>query len=273
MTTTPSPVRPADTLPSISLIGEITAAVGYAFSDIDAGTMSASVGAGDHRDNRRAMMAALGASTSSWMDQVHGINVHTVADGGMSGDPAGKEALCDGLVTDRIDHAVAVLVADCVPVLLTGRRVIGAVHSGRNGTMGNVVAAAVRRIRDLDDQAAAGVDEASDPGVTAIIGPAIGGCCYEVPAELQADVATVVPGVTATTTWGTPSLDLVTGVSGQLTVSGVSAVFRAGGCTRCAGDARWFSHRASTGPSARPPGRQAGMIVRCGSDTDASGRS
>lgn len=95
------------------------------------------------------------------------------------------------------------------------------------------------------------------PGeVEARIGPAIGGCCYEVPAELADEVAAAHPAARATTTWGTPALDLPAAVAAQLHEAGVERVERAGVCTRCGGEG-WFSHRRDPGA-----GRQAGVVVR-----------
>jgi polyphenol oxidase len=91
----------------------------------------------------------------------------------------------------------------------------------------------------------------------AAIGPAIGGCCYEVPADLHDEVGTQQPAAIATTTWGTPSLDLPAAVDAQLRRSGVDTVSRLETCTRCDPEARWFSHRRDA-----QSGRQVGIVVR-----------
>ena len=101
------------------------------------------------------------------------------------------------------------LVADCVPVLLADPEagVVAAVHAGRRGLVAGVVEAAV----------AAMVEQgASVERIRAAIGPAIAGQSYEVPAELQDEVAAVVPQTRATTSWGTPALDLPAGVAAVL---------------------------------------------------------
>jgi hypothetical protein len=161
----------------------------------------------------------------------------------------------DALVTFDVDVALAVLVADCVPVLLCDpQRAVAAVHAGRGGVLSGVVPATLAAIAS------------PEPGrMRAVIGPSIGGCCYEVPAEMAEQVATAVPHARATTTWGTAALDLPTAVEAQLRVQGVTEVRRLGGCTRCDGT-RWFSHRRAPGQ-----GRQAGVVVRVSTPAQRAG--
>jgi copper oxidase (laccase) domain-containing protein len=93
--------------------------------------------------------------------------------------------------------------------------------------------------------------------VRAAIGPSICGRCYEVPAELQAEVADVVPGVASRTLWGTPALDLPAGVAAVLRGVGVDRVHATGLCTHT--DDRFFSHRRSV-RTGEPQGRFAGVV-------------
>lgn len=178
------------------------------------------------------------------MRQVHGTEVGVVD----AGTPMGAELRdVDVLVTAETGRALAVQVADCVPVLLAAPGAIAAVHAGREGVAGGIVGHALDAL-----------GEVADPGdLAAAVGPAIGPCCYEVPDELHERVATAVPDAAASTTWGTPSLDLPGAVTRQLREAGVEV--RAGwpGCTRCDPEGRWFSHRADPGS-----GRQIGLVVR-----------
>jgi copper oxidase (laccase) domain-containing protein len=52
--------------------------------------------------------------------------------------------------------------------------------------------------------------------ITAVLGPYACGNCYEVPAEMRAEVAGRVPASHAETSWGTPSIDVAAGVVAQL---------------------------------------------------------
>ena len=103
-------------------------------------------------------------------------------------------------------------------------------HSGRPGLAGGVVPAAVAALRE----------RGGDPTV-AWIGPHVCGACYEVPADLQEQVAAVVPEARSTTSWGTPGLDLGAGVRAQLAAAGIDDVRTVDACTR--EDASWPSYR------------------------------
>jgi copper oxidase (laccase) domain-containing protein len=89
--------------------------------------------------------------------------------------------------------------------------------------------------------------------LTAWIGPSVCGRCYEVPQQLQDDVAAVEPASRASTSWGTPSLDVAAGVRAQLARDGVEVVDLAR-CTRESPDL--FSYRRDGVRS----GRQSGII-------------
>ncbi|GIG23154.1 laccase domain protein [Cellulomonas chitinilytica] len=143
--------------------------------------------------------------------QVHGGTVAVV--GSRPADP--PEA--DALVSASPDLAVAVVVADCVPVLLADpvAGVVAAVHAGRRGLVAGVLQAALGAMVGQG---------ASTERVRAAVGPAIAGASYEVPAELRAEVARVVPATWSTTSWGTPSLDLPAGVRAVLEQEGVASV-------------------------------------------------
>lgn len=175
------------------------------------------------------------------MRQVHGSTVAVVGAGGPADRPE-----ADALVTAEAGQVLVVRVADCVPVLLVDRAsgLLGAAHAGRPGLAAGVVPAAVERMRELG---------AAD--VRAWLGPRICGACYEVPASLQAEVAAVVPEAVATTSWGTPSLDIGAGVRSQLASLGVPVV-DVGTCTRESADL--YSYRRD-GAGA---GRFAGLVWR-----------
>lgn len=177
------------------------------------------------------------------MRQQHGTGVAIVSDD----LPAGVVLPdVDAAVTTLSGRGLAVLTADCLPVLVAGERVVGVAHAGRLGLFDGVLQALVATCQDLGEDVTQ---------LRAVIGPAIGGCCYEVPAAMQEELAAVRPEAAATTTWGTPSLDLVATATSMLTELGAHVTCITV-CTRCASD-QWFSHRADP-----RSGRQAGVIAR-----------
>ena len=199
----------------------------------------------------RALVARWVGGPVVFATQVHGVDVAVVGSPlAPPTEPAAPSIGCyDGLVCAS-GIAIGVLVADCVPVLLADPEagVVGAVHAGRRGLAAGVVQAALARMVALGAR----------PGRTrAAIGPAICGACYEVPAPLRAAVSDVVPDTWATTSWGTPALDLPAGVGAVLAAAGVLAVQRLDTCTLT--DQRFYSHRRAQ-RDGTGNGRFAGLI-------------
>ncbi|MFI6446427.1 peptidoglycan editing factor PgeF [Kitasatospora sp. NPDC050543] len=183
------------------------------------------------RENRRIAADAMGLDPADvvWMNQVHGADVAVVT----RRQPEGSAPVVDAVVTDR-PLALAVLTADCTPVLLADRvaGVVGAAHAGRPGLAAGVVPAVLRAMEDLG---------ARPERITAAIGPAVCGRCYEVPPALREEVAAVVPAAYAQTSWGTPALDVPGGVEAQLAAAGVTELVRSSVCTIESAD--HFSYR------------------------------
>ncbi len=212
------------------------------FTDTTAGNLAFHVGDEHAAVTRRraaleSELAALGNSAAgvhlAYMNQVHGADVAIPArhEPGV-GHPQHDVPTADAMVSQ--DGALAVMVADCVPVVLVGENsggapVLAVAHAGRPGVERGVVAAVVARMRD-----------AGARGIEAWLGPSICGQCYEVPEAMRAAVAAVVPEAYATTSWHTPALDLPAAVLAQLAAAGVQA-HPAGVCTL--EDLRFFSHR------------------------------
>jgi YfiH family protein len=87
----------------------------------------------------------------------------------------------DASVTNRAGLLLAVQTADCVPILLVDpkKRVVAAIHAGWRGTLRRIAAKAVGHMR---------MHYGSQPSdLLAAIGPAIGGCCYEVGTEIATE--------------------------------------------------------------------------------------
>ncbi|MCV2491735.1 peptidoglycan editing factor PgeF [Geodermatophilus sp. YIM 151500] len=176
-----------------------------------------------------------------WMAQVHGAGVAVVD--GPRPEPVPST---DALVTRTTGLVLGVLAADCVPVLLADpvAGVVAAVHAGREGLRLGVVPAAVEAMRGLG---------ARPERLSALLGPAVCGACYEVPAAMRAEVAAVAPDGAVRTRRGTPGLDLRAGLDGVLRGLGVAEVVHDPRCT--VEDRRLFSHRRDG-----VTGRQAGLV-------------
>ena len=139
-----------------------------------------------------------------FMKQVHGdevVEVKTVGD-----DPT-----CDALITTVPGIALAVMVADCIPLLLSSSTVVGAVHVGRRGLLNSVAIKALEAMRKL------GAGQ-----IHAQLGASICGRCYEVPQELADEVSAKHPSASSLTNNLTPALDLPRALIADLVAIGVT---------------------------------------------------
>jgi YfiH family protein len=151
-------------------------------------------------------------------------------------DPPGTDAI----VSTDPSRAIAVRIADCVPILLADadRRIVASIHAGWRGTVAGVTAAAVAVIKEL------GVA----PGaLVAAIGPSIGPCCYQIDTRVRDRFLGERPAAAAWFSDDGPGhwkLDLWRANAAQLTEAGVphQAVHIASLCT-AHNPADWFSYR------------------------------
>jgi hypothetical protein len=121
------------------------------------------------------LAAAVGARSVAMARQVHGRTVAVVRDGDV---PPAAAPEADVFVSSSSDVAVAIRVADCVPLLIADRArgVVAAVHAGWRGTAARAAIAALEALeREFGTKPA---------DVVAALGPSIGACCYEVGSEL-----------------------------------------------------------------------------------------
>ncbi|MET0702436.1 MAG: peptidoglycan editing factor PgeF [Mycobacterium sp.] len=191
--------------------------------------------------SRLAAEVGLGADRVVWMNQVHSDHVEFVTE---PRDRAFDHT--DALVTTTPRLALAVVTADCVPVLMSDpvAGVIAAAHAGRVGARNGIV------VRTLEAMVAAGAHVGD---VSVVLGPAVSGRNYEVPAEMADDVEAALPGSRTVTAKGTPGLDLRAGIARQLMDAGVAAVEIDPRCT--VDDTTLFSHRRDA-----PTGRLACLV-------------
>jgi YfiH family protein len=221
---------------------------GVSTSPYDSLNLGAHVGDDAERvqRNRALLAAAVGVPPAALVhpEQVHGSGV-AVVDGPVDGAVPGVDAL----VTAVPGIVLAVLAADCLPVLLAdpAAGVVAVAHAGRAGLASGVLQETLSAMAGLG---------ATAEGTTAVIGPAACGRCYEVPDELAASVEELVPGSRATTRTGTASIDLLAGAQAVLRRTGVGQVEAVGGCT-LEQPARFFSYRRDG-----LTGRHAGVVGR-----------
>lgn len=218
------------------------------FTNTAAGNLALHVGDDPAQVLRRraALEQRMNVSAGSlrFMNQIHSADVALVRSGADAGAPAGPTA--DALVSPDGSAPLAVMVADCVPVVLVGRKpgggvVTAAAHAGRKGLLDGVLPNTVQAMR------AAGAD-----GIRAWIGPCVCGDCYEVPEAMLREAAGQLPVLRSRTRRGTPALDLPAGAEAQLAALDVDVV-RVPGCTLESDDL--YSHRRTSSA-----GRFAGVV-------------
>jgi hypothetical protein len=189
------------------------------------GVVFGSLGDGDGRVDpkvREAIASSIGIATEwATVSQVHGAVVVPV-------DAPGHYGEADGLVTTTTGLPLVIATADCVPVALVGERSVAMVHAGWRGVSAGIVREAVAAIVLEDDIV-----------TSAVIGPHIRSCCYEVGRE----VIDAIGGHEAETTWGTVSADLESAIRSQLPPV---AVVSTGECTM--DDSSYSSHRRDSTP-------------------------
>ncbi len=210
-------------------------------------------------ENRaRFAEAVVGAPTRLvTVGQVHGSAVRDLEsepEPWMTADGrAGMEG--DGLISRTPGRLLAILTADCVPVLLADTRThaVGALHAGWRGTLARIVQHGV---------AALGERYGSEPGdIVAAIGPCIGACCFEVGEEVHLAFAEQFPYTAELfrrpTDGSALHMDLETANRRQLMDAGIpeAQISSLAACTACArlpdGRRRFFSYRAERGRTGR----------------------
>jgi len=181
----------------------------------------------------RQLLAKMTGPTQ-FMNQVHGDEVVEVKS--IIEDPT-----CDALITTVPGIALAVMVADCIPLLLSSAAVVGAVHVGRRGLMNSVAVKTIESMRKL-----------GAASIHAQLGPSICGRCYEVPQSLADEVISKHPAASSLTNQLTPALDLPRALIAQLVANDVS--YEASAICTLEND-EYFSYRRHN-----ITGRNAGVV-------------
>jgi len=188
---------------------------------------------------RRWRMLNYDFRTVARLKQVHGNVVHVV---GSHEDGARVEG--DGMVTSEPGIMLGIFTGDCVPILMVdaAHRIATALHAGWRGTLAGIADAGVRTMLTMGARLA---------DIRAAMGPAIGGCCFEVDAELADLFVAEIPDAREHTRAGRPGkafMSLRSIIRRQLERAGLrpDAILSLGPCTKCAAD-RFFSRRAAGG--------------------------
>ncbi|HEY6430568.1 MAG TPA: peptidoglycan editing factor PgeF, partial [Acetobacteraceae bacterium] len=187
------------------------------------------------------------------LTQVHGATAVRVTEPWAPG--AGPRA--DGVVTDRPGMALAIVTADCAPILLAdpAAGVIGALHAGWRGAAGGIIEATVNSMICLG---------ADLKRVIAAIGPCIGQPSYEVGQDLQQGVLAATPEASryfvAGRRPGHWQFDLAGYCALRLAETGVRRIDTLHADT-AADEARFFSHRRRTLAGGGPIGHQISIIA------------
>lgn len=245
-----------------ALIG--SARVHYGFTGVAAGNLGLHVGHNrqDVLKNRYQLQEFLGLNEDGvlYLNQVHAshvVDADSCSDLSLQPDNLSAETGAQLLeAAPRADaalsvrgRALAVLVADCIPVLLAGlgpqgRPLLAVAHAGRQGLLTGVL-----------EETHARMLERGARQIRAWLGPSICASCYEVPEEMRLQASAELPALYAETSWGSPSLDLPAGAEAILeSLPHIESVSRQlASCTY--ENESFFSHRRG-----QPVGRFAGLI-------------
>ena len=188
----------------------------------------------DVETNRQILSDHLGGLPIQWLTQVHGVRVVE------AGEATSPEA--DAAWTTRRQQVLAVLTADCLPVVLADRAatIVAVVHAGWRGLVDGVIPSTLAAMPIRPE--------------FAWLGPAIGADVYEVGEEVLEQVVRQDPGnqlaIRRGTVAGKGYLDLARMAERQLQAAGVSEVFASGLSTW--DTSRFYSYRreGSTGRTA-----------------------
>lgn len=183
--------------------------------------------------NREILAEIVGAT--QFMNQVHGNRIALIE------EVTDEVPTADALVTGIPGISLAVMVADCIPLLLHSKESVAAVHVGRKGLVNDVAIHTIDLMREM-----------GATKISAVMGPSICGRCYEVSEDIYNEVVALHPMAAARTSKHTLSLDLPAALSAVLDNLGVKVELSAE-CTVENSD--YFSYRRDG-----VTGRQVGVI-------------
>ena len=183
----------------------------------------------------------------TWLRQVHGAGVYVLTGGSDTGGSATGESAppeADAAVTAVPGRALAVVTADCAPLVVASDGAVGVVHAGHRGLAAGVIQAAIASVRGR-----------GHGPVRAFLGPCIRPASYEFGADdLARFVVQFGPESEGRTRDGRPALDIPAAIRIVLAREGVVDFEDSSVCTADSDD--YFSYRR-----AHDTGRQATIAV------------
>lgn len=203
-------------------------------------TMNLGLHVGDERtrvlENRKRLLQAMSLPCEPlWLNQTHSVDV-------IDADVEGLRS-ADGAYTNHTDVVLAVLTADCLPIVIVDRKgtELAVVHAGWRGLAGGIVENAVRRF-------------SNNGGLQAWLGPAIGPLAFEVGEDVKTAFSERVrsherffkPGIAIGKYW----CDLYSLARAELVAAGCEQVVGGDFCTYSQGE-EFHSHRRDGIPSGR----------------------
>lgn len=217
-------------------------------SGLNTGLGSADDPAAVFRNRALAAEAVLPGAALVGVYQIHSPDCVTVAEPW----PDSERPQADALVTDRTGNLLAIVTADCAPVLLAdyAEGVIGAAHAGWKGALGGVTENTVAAMEALG---------ARRERIVAAIGPCIAQPSYEVDADFRERFGQDAAGFFAAGRAGRWQFDLEGYVAHRLAAAGVGSVERMGLDTYSDGD-RFYSFRRAAHRGEADYGRQISLI-------------
>jgi polyphenol oxidase len=203
--------------------------------------------------NRRRFLAALNLDQTrlATLRQIHSDRVHIIEDVSRQGN----QSEGDALVTQCENIAIAVLTADCLPILVADplKKVAAVVHSGWRGTLARILQKTIQEMECAF--------KCNPAQLIAAIGPGIRACCFEVDEDVTSLFEQEYPGCCLKTPVGAQPgkgfLDLSKALEIQLNQAGIKPEnsYDLGACTRC-NTSDFFSFRAE----GKNSGRMMAMI-------------
>lgn len=193
--------------------------------------------------NRKILVQAGGLPAEPfWLNQVHGTVIAEPVPGSFPQTPP----QADGAVTSLKDQPLAILTADCLPILACNRQGtrVGAFHAGWKGLAAGILSQGLKLMGDPED-------------LLVWIGPAISGAVYQVGDEVRQIFTQTAPGLEdhfQADGEGKWLFDLPACAETLVKLTGVRSVTRSRWCTYSHPEL-FFSYRR-----AHPCGRQASLI-------------